>query len=83
MKFPENEVIKKVLDSDEGKKFKKYCLDTWKSILRPDDERKNVVVYVLQNFDKLDLEASKEAKGFIGTIRKMNDNFDKIEQEFK
>ena len=79
MKFPENEVIKKVLDSEEGKKFKKYCLDTWKSILRPDDKRKNVVVYVLQNFDKLDLGASKEAKGFIGTIRKMNDNFDKIE----
>lgn len=83
MKFPEEEVINKALDSEEGKKFKKYCLDKWKSILRPKDERRNVISYILQNFDKLGLDANKETKDFIGTIKKMNDNFDKIEQKFK
>ena len=37
MKFDEDELIKKALGSEEGKKFKAACLKKWTSIFKPKD----------------------------------------------
>jgi hypothetical protein len=62
MKFPEDEVVKKALDSEEGKKFKQACLKKWTPIFNPKDKAKNILTYVMQNFEKIGLKADgKEA----------------------
>lgn len=82
LKFPEEEVVKKVLSSDEGKKFKEFCLKRWKSIFKPDDKKAAVVPFVLKNFEKLGLKADRKTKEFSKTIQKVDSQFTKIEKDF-
>ena len=84
MKFPEDEVIKKALDSEEGKKFKQSCLKKWTPIFDPKDKTRNILTYIMTNFDKIGLKAdSAEAKKVSETIYKMQNDFKTIEKEFK
>ena len=82
MKLPEDVIVKKVLDSKLGKKFKAACLKKWKSILKPEDKTKNVIPYVLKNYEKLGLKVSGDAKKMLETVKKLSANFKKIEKEF-
>ena len=84
MKFPEDEVIKKALDSEIGKKFKQACLKRWTPIFNPKDKTRNILTYIMTNFEKLGLKAgSSEAKKMSDTIVKMQNDFKTIEKEFK
>ena len=84
MKFDEDELIKKALDSEEGKKFKAACLKKWTSIFKPKDETRQVIPYIMKNFEKIGLKASdSNVNKIVDTVQKMEDNFSTIEKEFK
>lgn len=73
--------IKVILNDDVVKKFKKYCLEKWTKIFRPDGFEKQVgnplMDYVLSNKElKID---TKHKKALIN----IQQNFDKIENLFK
>ena len=83
MKFPEDKLIKLTFDSEIGKKFKKYCLDRWTSIFAPSDEKRAVIPFIINNAEKLRLDKGKLSKEFIDTIKKMSQNFSKIQTAMK
>lgn len=84
MKFDEDELIKKALDSEEGKKFKAACLKKWTRIFKPKDETRQVIPYIMKNFEKIGLKASESnVNKIVDTVHKMEDNFSIIEKEFK
>lgn len=84
MKFPEDEVIKKALSSEEGKKFKQACLKKWTPIFNPKDKTRNILAYIMSNFEKIGIkDGSKDAQKMSSTITKMTDNFNEVEKEFK
>lgn len=78
----EEELIKKVLDTDRGKEFKKKCLDNWEKILKPDEKGNNVLVYVLKNTDKLGIKLDKDMNKFTQSILRIYDNFDEVKKQF-
>ena len=82
MKLPEDIVVKKILNSELGKKFKAACLKKWKNIIQPEDKTKNVIPYILKNYEKLGLKASGDAKKMLDTVNKVLTNFGKIEKQF-
>ena len=82
MKLPEDVVVKKILNSDLGKKFKAACLKKWKNIIQPEDKTKNVIPYILKNYEKLGLKVSGDAKKMLDTVNKVLTNFEKIEKQF-
>ena len=82
MKLPEDVVVKKILNSDLGKKFKAACLKKWKNIIQPEDKTKNVIPYILKNYEKLGLKVSGDAKKMLDTVNKVLTNFGKIEKQF-
>lgn len=84
MKFDEDALIKKALDSKEGKKFKAACLKKWTSIFKPKDETRQVIPYIMKNFEKIGLKASDvNVNKIVDTVQKMEDNFGTIEKQFK
>lgn len=78
----EEELIKKVLDTDRGKEFKKKCLDNWEKILKPSEKGNNVLVYVLKNTDKLGIKLDKDMNKFTQSILRIYDNFDEVKKQF-
>ena len=82
MKLPEDIVVKKILNSELGKKFKAACLKKWKNIIQPEDKTKNVIPYILKNYEKLGLKVSGDAKKMLDTVNKVLTNFGKIEKQF-
>ena len=82
MKLPEDVVVKKILNSELGKKFKAACLKKWKNIIQPEDKTKNVIPYILKNYEKLGLKVSGDAKKMLDTVNKVLTNFGKIEKQF-
>ena len=78
----EEELIKKVLDTDRGKEFKKKCLDNWEKILKPNEKGNNVLVYVLKNTDKLGIKLDKDMIKFTESILRIYDNFDEVKKQF-
>ena len=82
MKLPEDVIVKKILNSDLGKKFKAACLKKWKNIIQPEDKIKNVIPYILKNYEKLGLKVSGDAKKMLDTVNKVLTNFEKIEKQF-
>ena len=68
MKFPEDEVIKKALESDEGKKFKATCLKKFTSIFEPEDPTRKIIPYIMKKYEDLGLKANGESKKMIETI---------------
>ena len=82
MKLPEDIVAKKILNSELGKKFKAACLKKWKNIIQPEDKTKNVIPYILKNYEKLGLKVSGDAKKMLDTVNKVLTNFGKIEKQF-
>ena len=82
MKLPEDIVVKKILNSELGKKFKAACLKKWKNIIQPEDKTKNVIPYILKNYEKLGLKVSGDAKKMLDTVDKVLTNFGKIEKQF-
>lgn len=83
MKFPEDKLLKAVFSSDSGKKFKEYCISRWKSIFKPEDEKKKLLTQMLINSDKLGLKKDKNTQHFADVLKQMNDKFDQIENAFK
>ena len=82
MKLPEDAIVKKVLETELGKKFKAACLKKWKNIIQPEDKTKNVIPYILKNYEKLGLKVSGDAKKMLDTVNKVLTNFGKIEKQF-
>ena len=82
MKLPEDVIVKKVLETELGKKFKAACLKKWKNIIQPEDKTKNVIPYILKNYEKLGLKVSGDAKKMLDTVNKVLTNFGKIEKQF-
>ena len=78
----EEELIKKVLDTDRGKEFKKKCLDNWEKILKPNEKGNNVLVYILKNTDKLGIKLDKDMIKFTESILRIYDNFDEVKKQF-
>ena len=83
MKFPEDKLLNAVFKSEAGKKFKKYCLDLWSSIFRPKDKKNGIILSVLKNSNNYGFKVDKNVEQLIPTIEKMQENFDKIINEFK
>lgn len=82
MKFPEETLVKKVLSTESGRKFKEYCVKRWRSLFGADASGDYAMLpFILKNIDKFGLKVG-DAKGF-GVVRKMAENMDKIEAEFK
>lgn len=82
MKFPEDKLVEKVLGTETGRKFKEYCLKKWRSMFGADEGGDYAMLpFILRNIDKFGLKVA-DAKGF-GVVRKMAENMDKIEAEFK
>lgn len=82
LKFPEDEVVKKVLSSDTGKKFKEYCLSRWSDIFDPTDKKKVVIPFILSNFEKFGIKADGKTKAFAKTLKKVDARFDEIKKAF-
>ena len=82
MKFPEEDVVKKVLATEEGKKFKAFCLKRWRSIFRPEDSKKAIIPFILKNFSSLGLKADDSTKQLAATIAKLDGKFKTIEKSF-
>lgn len=83
MKFPEDKLIKAVFDSEYGKKFKRHCLSLWTSIFKPKDKMACIIPFILKNAENLDFKQDKKDEEFYATVKKVADNFSKIEREFK
>lgn len=82
MKFPEDKLVEKVLGTETGRKFKEYCLKKWRSMFGADEGGDYAMLpFILRNIDKFGLKVA-DVKGF-GVVRKMAENMDKIEAEFK
>lgn len=82
LKFPEEEVIKKVLSTKEGKKFKSFCLNRWKSIFRPKDKKAAILTFILKNFESIGLKADNNTKELTDTLSKFDEKFGDIEKSF-
>ena len=84
MKFPEDVVIKKALDSAEGKKFKKVCLRILSSIFNPNDKIGKIIPFIMRKYEQLGIKPDKgDASKMIKTVEKIEGNFDKIKEAFK
>lgn len=82
MKFPEDILIKKVLDTPTGQKFKKVCLQKWKNICIPDLAKDyKILPFMLSNIDKFGLDDGNTE--FFEKVKLVSTNMDKIEQQFK
>lgn len=84
MKFDEQALIKKALESEEGRKFKAACLKKWTGIFRPKDETRLMIPYVMKNFKELGIKDSgRDAEKITKIVQKMESRFDEIEKQFK
>lgn len=82
MKFPEDTLVKKVLSTATGEKFKKYCLNKWKSMFQPDpDGDYSMLPFILKNLGTFGLKIKDDE--FFNKVKTVADNIDKIEQQFK
>ena len=82
MKFPEDTLVKKVLDTETAKKFKEFCLKKWNGIFRPESGSDySMLPFMLQNIDKFGLKGADAA--FFEKVKTVADNMDKIESAFK
>ncbi len=83
MKFPEDTVVKKVLDTDMGKKFKAACLKKWSSVFEPEDKSKKIVADIISNPKKTQLKLDGDTEKFIDMVSEIGKNFDEVKQQFK
>ena len=83
MKFPEDTVVKKVLDTDMGKKFKAACLKKWSNVFEPEDKSKKIVADILSNPKKTQLKLDGDTEKFIDMVSEIGKNFDEVKQQFK
>ena len=81
MKFPEEKLIEKALSTENGKKFKKYCLQTWKSLFEPDSEEEcSMLPFILNNIDKFGL--NDDDREFFKSVEHVANRFEVIKTEF-
>ena len=81
MQFDEQKLIDKVLATDTAKKFKEYCLKKWKGLLNPaEDSDYTMLPFILKNLEKFGLKGDD---AFLGKVKALADNMDKIESQFK
>ena len=60
------------------------CLKKWTSIFKPKDKTRQIIPYIMKNFDKIGLKASdSNVNKIVDTIQKMEDGFGTIEKNFK
>ena len=83
MKFPEETVIKKVLDTNTGKKFKEACLKKWSNVFDPEDKSKKIVADILSNPKKTQLKLDGNTAEFIDMVSEIGKNFDEVKTQFK
>lgn len=82
MQVPEDVLVKKVLSTDTGKKFKAYCLKKWKSMFWANSDGDYAMLpFMLGNIDKFGLKSGNNE--FFKKVKTVADNMDKIEQQFK
>lgn len=82
MKFPEDVVIKKILDTNTGKKFKAACLKKWSNVFDPKDKSKKIVSDILSNPKKNGMKLDGDTEKFIDMVSKIGSNFDSIKKQF-
>ena len=82
MKFPEDVVIKKILDTNTGKKFKATCLKKWSNVFDPKDKSKKIVSDILSNPKKNGMKLDGDTEKFIDMVSKIGSNFDSIKKQF-
>lgn len=82
MKFPEDIVIKKILDTNTGKKFKATCLKKWSNVFDPKDKSKKIVADILSNPKKNGMKLDGDTEKFIDMVSKIGSNFDSIKKQF-
>lgn len=81
MKFPEETLVKKALNTETGKRFKEFCLNKWKSIFNPDKTGEYAMLpFILNNIDKLGLKGGD--KEFFEKVKLVSDKLNEIETKF-
>lgn len=82
LQIPEDVVVKKALATEEGKKFRKKALETWKKVLDPESETGKLFALVLTDGEKLGIKLPGETKKTVGLLKKMSENLPEFEKKF-
>lgn len=79
----EDVLIKKILGTNECKKWRRRVFKQWQTVLRPKDAASKFIPYFIKNYEKLGVKvADKSMRKYFGTLAKLSDNFDEIKKQF-
>ena len=80
----EEALIKKIMEVQEVKDFKKQCLDAWSKIFDVKTKQDAIIPYFLRNYEKLGMKINdKNMKKYIESLVKVADNFETIKKQFE
>lgn len=82
LQLPEDVIVKKALATEEGKKFRKKALETWKQLLDPESSLGRLFAVALTDGESLGVKLPGDAKKMADVLKKMKDDMPKLENAF-